>query len=86
MTLYYAKPYIIKVKKTGKIKSYNKAFDQLLGESDEFGMLGDFNIKERSPEIAVEEMLHRQKAFTMILETKFSIFVSLLHALQADTS
>lgn len=68
LSLYYAKPYIIKVKKTGKIKSYNRAFNQLLGDSDTYGNITDFVIKESFEETTIVERLHRQKAFTMILE------------------
>ncbi|BCR36250.1 putative bifunctional diguanylate cyclase/phosphodiesterase [Mariniplasma anaerobium] len=68
LSLYYAKPYIIKVKKSGKIRSYNRAFNQLLGDTDTYSNIADFVIKESFEETSVVERLHRQKAFTMILE------------------
>lgn len=68
LSLYYAKPYIIKVKKSGKIKSYNRAFNQLLGDTDTYQNITDFVIKESLEETTISERLHRQKAFTMILE------------------
>jgi EAL domain-containing protein (putative c-di-GMP-specific phosphodiesterase class I) len=68
LSLYYAKPYIIKVKKSGKIKSYNRAFNQLLGDTNTYQYITDFVIKESLDETTIAERLHRQKAFTMILE------------------
>ncbi|MCD4827025.1 MAG: bifunctional diguanylate cyclase/phosphodiesterase [Acholeplasmataceae bacterium] len=68
LSLYYAKPYIIKVKKSGKIKSYNRAFNKLLGDTDTYQYIQDFIIKGSDEESTMIERLHRQKAFTMILE------------------
>ena len=68
LSLYYTKPYIMKVRKNGQIKSYNKALKNLLGKNDRFNYLMDFDIKDVPEETHVEEMLQRQKSFTLILE------------------
>ncbi|AUD64730.1 hypothetical protein BK011_03190 [Tenericutes bacterium MZ-XQ] len=68
LSLYYTKPYIMKVRKNGKIKSYNKALKNLLGKNDRFKYLMDFDIKDVPEETHIEEMLQRQKSFTVILE------------------
>ncbi len=68
LNLYYAKPYVMKVKKTGKIRSYNRALAKLLSGSEKFTYLKDFNIKDILEDTSVEEMLHRQKSFTIVLE------------------
>ena len=68
LSLYYTKPFIIKVRKNGRIKSFNKALKNLLGKTDRFKYLMDFNIKDVPEETTVEEMLQRQKSFTVVLE------------------
>ena len=68
LSLYYTKPFIIKVRKNGRIKSFNKALKNLLGKTDRFKYLMDFNIKDVPEETHVEEMLQRQKSFTVVLE------------------
>ena len=68
LSLYYTKPFIMKVRKNGKIKSYNKALKNLLGKTDQFKYLMDFDIKDVPEETHIEEMLQRQKSFTIVLE------------------
>ena len=68
LNLYYAKPFVLKVKKSGKIKSYNKALAKLLQKDKKYVYLKDFNIKDLIEDSSVEEMLHRQKSFTIVLE------------------
>jgi EAL domain-containing protein (putative c-di-GMP-specific phosphodiesterase class I)/GGDEF domain-containing protein len=68
LSLYYTKPFIMKVRKNGRIKSYNKALKNLLGKTDRFKYLKDFDIKDIPEETHVEEMLQRQKSFTIVLE------------------
>ena len=68
LNLYYAKPYIMKIRKNGKIKSFNKTLSKLLLKSKSYKYLSDFNIKDIIEGSNVDEMLHRQKSFTIILE------------------
>ena len=68
LNLYYAKPYVMKIKKSGKIRTYNRAFARLLQGSKKYTYLRDFEIKDMLEDTTVEEMLHRQKSFTLVLE------------------
>ncbi|MFA7423112.1 MAG: diguanylate cyclase, partial [Acholeplasmataceae bacterium] len=68
LNLYYTKPYVMKIKKSGKIRSYNRAFARLLQGSKKYTYLRDFEIKDMLEDTTVEEMLHRQKSFTLVLE------------------
>jgi EAL domain-containing protein (putative c-di-GMP-specific phosphodiesterase class I)/GGDEF domain-containing protein len=68
LSLYYTKPFILKVRKNGRIRSFNKALRNLLGKTDRFRYLKDFDIKDVPDETNIEEMLQRQKSFTAVLE------------------
>ena len=66
MKLYYSKPYIIKIKKDGFIKSYNKSFSNFLGNQDVYDNLSDFRIKEEDVSNNIKESIERQVPFTAL--------------------
>ena len=68
MTHYYAKPYLVKVSRTGKIKSYNQSFKKLLGDYDIYDQVKDFEVKKEFDLEAIEDTINRQRAFTAIFE------------------
>ena len=68
MTHYYAKPYLVKINRHGLIKSYNQSFKKLLGDYDIYDEVKDFEIKKEFDLEAVEDIIHRQRAFTAIFE------------------
>jgi EAL domain-containing protein (putative c-di-GMP-specific phosphodiesterase class I)/GGDEF domain-containing protein len=68
MTHYYAKPYLVKINRLGKIKSYNQSFKKLLGDYDIYDNIKDFEIKKEFDLEAIEDIIHRQRAFTAIFE------------------
>lgn len=68
MTHFYAKPYIIKINRNGKIKSYNQSFKKLLGDYDIYDQVQDFEVKKEFDLEAIEDTIRRQRAFTAIFE------------------
>ncbi|MDO9628721.1 MAG: GGDEF domain-containing phosphodiesterase [Acholeplasmataceae bacterium] len=68
ITHYYAKPYIIWITGKGKIKSYNQSFKKLLGDYDIYDKIQDFKIKTEFDMENIEDVIHRQRAFTAIFE------------------
>lgn len=68
VTHYYAKPYLVRINRTGKIKSYNQSFKKLLGDYDIYDEIKDFEIKKEFDLEAIEDIIHRQRAFTAIFE------------------
>ncbi len=68
ITHYYAKPYLIKINRMGKIKSYNQSFKKLLGDYDIYDEVKDFEIKKEFDLENIEDIIHRQRAFTAIFE------------------
>lgn len=68
LTHYYAKPYIIKIKYNGKIKSYNRSFKRLLGEYDVYSEVSDFKIKEEDDKESLMNIIHQQKSFTVLFQ------------------
>lgn len=68
VTHYYAKPYLVKVNRLGKIKSYNQSFKKLLGDYDIYDEVKDFEIKKEFDLENIEDIIHRQRAFTAIFE------------------
>ena len=68
ITHYYAKPYIVRVNKSGKIMSYNQSFRKLLGDYDIYDEVKDFEIKKEFDMEAIQDILQRQRAFTAIFE------------------
>jgi len=68
MTHYYAKPYLVRVSRTGKIKSYNQSFKKLLGDYDIYDQVKDFEVKKEFDLESIEDTINRQRAFTAIFE------------------
>lgn len=68
VTHYYTKPYLVRINKRGKIKSYNQSFKKLLGDYDIYDEIKDFEIKKEFDLEAIEDIIHRQRAFTAIFE------------------
>ena len=68
ITHYYAKPYIVWITGKGKIKSYNQSFKKLLGDYDIYDKIQDFKIKTEFDMENIEDVIHRQRAFTAIFE------------------
>ena len=68
MTHFYAKPYLIKINRNGKIKSYNQSFKKLLGDYDIYDQVQDFEVKKEFDLEAIEDTIRRQRAFTAIFE------------------
>ena len=68
VTHYYAKPYLVKINRNGKIKSYNQSFKKLLGDYDIYDEVKDFEIKKEFDLENIEDIIHRQRAFTAIFE------------------
>lgn len=68
ITHYYAKPYIVWITGAGKIKSYNQSFKKLLGDYDIYDKIQDFKIKTEFDMENIEDVIHRQRAFTAIFE------------------
>lgn len=68
VTHYYAKPYLVRINRNGKIKSYNQSFKKLLGDYDIYDEVKDFEIKKEFDLETTEEIIHRQRAFTAIFE------------------
>jgi EAL domain-containing protein (putative c-di-GMP-specific phosphodiesterase class I) len=68
ITHYYAKPYIVRVNRLGKIRSYNQSFRKLLGDYDIYDEVKDFEIKKEFDMEAIQDILQRQRAFTAIFE------------------
>lgn len=68
VTHYYAKPYLVRINRSGKIKSYNQSFKKLLGDYDIYDEVKDFEIKKEFDLETIEDIIHRQRAFTSIFE------------------
>ncbi len=68
VTHYYAKPYLVRINRRGKIKSYNQSFKKLLGDYDIYDEIKDFEIKKEFDLEAIEDIIQRQRAFTAIFE------------------
>ncbi len=68
LALYYTKPYIIKINKKGKIKSYNRAFKNFLGEFDIYDDIRDFTVKNVVNRESILEMVKRQLPMTFLFE------------------
>ena len=68
LTLYYAKPFILKISGRGVIRSYNKSFKRLLGDFRNYRTVSDFQIKEKLSDQTIQEVIRRQKAFTAIFQ------------------
>jgi EAL domain-containing protein (putative c-di-GMP-specific phosphodiesterase class I)/GGDEF domain-containing protein len=68
ITHYYAKPYIVKVTGSGKIKSYNMSFRKLLGDYDIYEHVRDFKIKNDFDMETIDDVIKRQRAFTALFE------------------
>ncbi len=68
ITHYYAKPYIVRITAKGKIKSYNQSFKKLLGDYDIYDDIKDFNIKKDFDMEVIEDVIRRQRAFTVLFE------------------
>jgi len=68
VTHYYAKPYLVKINRRGKIRSYNQSFKKLLGDYDIYDDISDFEIKKEFDMESIDHIIHRQRAFTAIFE------------------
>jgi EAL domain-containing protein (putative c-di-GMP-specific phosphodiesterase class I)/GGDEF domain-containing protein len=68
LTHYYAKPYIIRIRGNGKIIAYNQSFRKLLGDYDIYDYVKDFKIKKDFDIDAIEDVIHRQRAFTALFD------------------
>lgn len=68
LTHYYAKPYIIRIRGNGKIISYNQSFRKLLGDYDLYDYVKDFKIKKDFDIEAIQDVIHRQRAFTALFD------------------
>ncbi|QWB95570.1 GGDEF domain-containing phosphodiesterase [Mycoplasmatota bacterium] len=79
LTLYYTKPYIIRIKKDGFILSYNKSFNAFLGDQDIYNNVSDFRLKENEIYNNLIEHIERQKSFTALFniddEIKYIRFI-----------
>lgn len=68
LTHYYAKPYIIRIRGNGKIVGYNQSFRKLLGDYDIYDYVKDFKIKKDFELNAIQDVIHRQRAFTALFD------------------
>ncbi len=68
LKLFYTKPFIVKIKKDGYIKSYNRSFSQFLGDQDIYDNISDFRIKEEEISTSLSENIDRQKPFTALFQ------------------
>jgi EAL domain-containing protein (putative c-di-GMP-specific phosphodiesterase class I) len=68
LTHYYAKPYIIRIRGNGKIIAYNQSFRKLLGDYDIYDYVKDFKIKKDFDLDAIQDVIHRQRAFTALFD------------------
>jgi EAL domain-containing protein (putative c-di-GMP-specific phosphodiesterase class I)/GGDEF domain-containing protein len=79
LTLYYTKPYIIRIKKDGFILSYNKSFNEFLGDQDIYNNVSDFRLKENEVYDNLNEHIDRQRSFTALFniddEIKYIRFI-----------
>ncbi len=79
LALYYAKPYIIKISKKGKIKGYNRTFRNFLGDFDIYDDVRDFKVKNVINKESILEMARRQQSMTFLFEIdndeKYILFI-----------
>lgn len=68
LALYFSKPYIIKISRRGKIKGYNRAFRNFLGDFDIYDDVRDFKVKDVVNKESILEMAKRQVSMTFLFE------------------
>lgn len=65
---YYAKPYIMRINKDGKIKSMNRSLTNALKENNYYKHVDNFKVSDRFEKDSIYHMIDTQKAFTLIFE------------------
>lgn len=68
LTHYYAKPYMMRIRKSGKIIGYNRSLKTLLGEFDVYNDVRDLKILNESGADIIEGLIKRQFAFTALID------------------
>ncbi|MBN2268508.1 MAG: EAL domain-containing protein, partial [Acholeplasmataceae bacterium] len=65
---YYAKPYIMRINKDGKVKSMNRSLSNALKENNYYKHVDNFKVSDRFEKDSIYHMIDTQKAFTLIFE------------------
>ncbi len=65
---YYAKPYIMRINRNGKVKSMNRSLSNALKENNYYKHVDNFKVSDRFEKDSIYHMIDTQKAFTLIFE------------------